>query len=75
MKLQVEEGPKEREQVHYMRKILAIEADGHFDMKFLRVKSPFTRDMFSFPEIEDVTKVERWCKGVLVTQKRSTATG
>ena len=64
MEIQVEEGPKEGERVHYVRKILAT-----VNVKFLRVKSQFTRDTFSFPGIEDVTKVEkRQCKGILVTR-------
>lgn len=71
--LHVEEGRSEGELVHYVGKLVDIEEDGNLSVSFLRVKSPFTKDTFTFPAVEDVIKVDRvQCKGVLMIRKGST---
>ena len=72
--LPVEEGPQEGKIVHYVGKVVEIEEPGkQLSCSFLRIKSPFSRDAFSFPPIEDVTKVApEQCLGVLTTVKGST---
>lgn len=47
-----------------------IEIDGHLNISFLTVKSPFTKDTFTFSDVKDITKVHpEHCKGVLYTRK------
>ena len=72
--LRVEEGPKEGKTVNYVGKLVAIEEEGRqFLVSFLRMKSPFVRDTFIFPEITDETKVaHEQCQGVLTGMKGST---
>ena len=70
--LPIEEGPQEGRIVHYVGRIQGIEG-GQLSVSFLRIKSPFDRDSFVYPDIEDVTKVSRErCLGVLATRKGST---
>lgn len=71
--LQVEEGRTEGEVVHYVAKIVGVAEDCTLNVSFLRVKSPFAKDTFVFPDVEDVSKVKRGqVKGVLLTRKGST---
>ena len=72
--LRVEEGPKEGNIVHYVGKLVGIEEGGRqLCVSFLRMKSHFARDTFTFPDISDETKVAReQCQGVLTTRKGST---
>lgn len=54
-----------------MGKIVDTEKDGHLNVSF-RVKSPFTKDAFTFPYVEDFIKVHQGqCKGVLMARKSS----
>ena len=51
-------------------KILEIFEDGQLNLKFLHMKLTFTKNIFIFPTIEDVSLVEsRQIKGVLATSK------
>ena len=70
----IEEGPQEGKFVHFVGRIMGIEEDGkNLSVSFLRIKSPFNRDTFYFPLIEDVTDVARdQCLGVLTIVKGST---
>ena len=72
--LRVEEGPKEGKIVPYVGKLVAFEEGGsQLLVSFLRMKSPFIRDSFIFPEIPDESKVAReQCQGVLTSRKGST---
>ena len=72
--LPVEEGPQEGKIVHYVGRIVGIEEAGsQLNVSFLRIKSPFCRDTFNFPAIEDVSNVARdRCLGVVATVKGST---
>ena len=72
--LPIEEGPQEGNLVHYVGKLVGIEEGGsQLLVTFLRMKSPFARDLFVFPPICDETKVSReQCQGVLTTRKGST---
>ena len=72
MVLPIEEGPQEGKVVHFVGRIMGIEEDGRLSVSFLRIKSPFCRDPFTFPIIEDVADVAReQCLGVLATVKGS----
>ena len=56
--------------VYYVAKILEIFEDGKLNLKFLRMKLAFTKNIFIFPAIKDVAFVEpRQINGVLVTSK------
>ena len=72
--LPVEEGPQEGNIVHYVGRVKGIEEAGsQLSVSFLRIRSPFCRDSFAFPAIEDVTNVARdQCLGVVATVKGST---
>lgn len=72
--LPIEEGPQEGKIVHYVGRIMGIEEAGsQLSVSFLRIKSPFCKDTFTFPAIEDVTDVAReQCLGVVATVKGST---
>ena len=72
--LPVEEGRQEERKVHYVGKVLELAEEGkEYSVSFLRIKSPFSRDCFNFPAIEDVTSVARERSlGVLTTRKGST---
>ena len=72
--LPIEEGPQEGKVVHFVGRVMGMKKDGsQLSVSFLRIKSPFCRDTFSFPIIEDLTDVDReQCLGVLATVKGST---
>ena len=72
--LPVEEGPKEGTIVHYVGKLVGIEEGGsQFLVSFLRIRSPFVRDTFIFPTIDDEIRVDRQkCQGVLTVMRGST---
>ena len=54
--LPVEEGPQEGKIVHYVGRIMAIEEAGRqLSVSFLRIRSPFFRDTFTFPAMGDIT--------------------
>lgn len=72
--LRIEEGPQEGKTIHYVGKVVSIEEGGRqFLVSFLRMKSPFARDLFIFPAICDELKVDReQCRGVLTPKPGST---
>ena len=74
MALRVEKGRKEGDVVNYVAKVCSVAADGQtLSASFLRCKSPFHKDTFAFPGVEDQTSVERGqVEGVLQTMKGST---
>ena len=59
--------------VFYVGKVVSIMEDGHYVIKFLRMKNHYTKDTFIFPEIEDVIEVVRSrVLGVLTPCKATT---
>ena len=72
--LPIEEGPKEGQLVHYVGKLVGFGEGGRqLNVSFLRLKSPFIRDTFIFPAIQDESTVAHdCCKGVLTVKKGST---
>ena len=73
VELKLEEGKNMGTLVCYVAQVVAIMEDGHFNLSFLRINSPFAKDTFSFPTIPDLASVEPGqCKGVLVTSKGAT---
>lgn len=52
---------------------MGIEEDGRLNVSFLREKSLFTKDTFTFPDVEDITMVHPGqSMGVPFTRKGST---
>ena len=73
VELTFEEGRNLGATVCYVAQVVSFEEDGKVQFSFLRMKSVFSKDTFSFPPIEDITSVGRGqVKGVLRTQKDST---
>ena len=70
VELLLEEGRNAGTLISYDAKFLEILEDGQLNLKFLCMKSAFTKNIFTFLTIEDVALVEpRQIKGVLVTYK------
>lgn len=73
VELTLEEGRTVGTKVCYVAHVLEVMQDGRLNLSFLRMKSAFTKDCFTFPAVQDETEVEPGCiRGVLVTSKSGT---
>lgn len=73
VELSLEEGRNLGTLVCYVAKVLSFEEDDEVQLSFLRMKSAYQKDTFTFPTIEDVYTVAcSQVKGVLPIVKRTT---
>ena len=74
VELKLEEGRNVGKMVCYVAKVLEVLDNGRrLNLSFLRLRSAFSTDAFTFPPIEDEEEVTRdQVKGVLVTTKGAT---
>ena len=72
VELEQEEGRFSGTPLHFVAKILHIRED-RIKLSFLRKQSVFVNNMFRFPDVEDISTINRTAsKGVLVTSRGAT---